>query len=192
MGRENKMALWALELAGKYILIFLAFVLYTLLIARGAEAKAARKYEAWQERYVSAFLAQQEAVKIGMPIDPYEAQLDEEAKALAKVLYGIKGNSDKDLRTYCWCVFNRVDSPDYPETLQEVIDQPQQWMRYDPESPVIEHLYNIAREQLDAWHTGETRPISNEYVYMNWTPSDLCLRDNWTEGSRTHYWRYSE
>ena len=190
--KENSQLRWALSYMAKWILLILAIVLYTLIVARASEAKAAKRYEAWQERYVSDFLAQRDAEAAGMPAEPYEVQLDSEAQALARVLYGIKGNSDKDLRTYCWCVINRVDSPDYPDTLEEVIAQPKQWMRYDSESPVIEHLYNIAREELDRWHTGTTRPITSEYVFMNWTPTDLVLRDNWTEGSRTHYWRWAQ
>ena len=187
--QEESQNIWMAKYLAKWALIFLAFVLYTLVIARGAEAKAERKYEAWQERYISGFLAQQEAVKLGMPANPYEKQLDAEAQELAKVLYGVKDNSTDDMRTLCWCVFNRVDSRDYPDTLEEVISQPSQWMRYDPENPVIENIYNIAREELDAWHTGTTRPCGIDLVFMNWTPSEITLRNTWTNSAQTYYWR---
>lgn len=188
----DKGELWFLGMAGKYLLIFLVFILYTIMIARGAEAKASRKYEAWQERWVNEYIDQQEAAKAGMPVDPYEAQLDSEAQALAKVLYGVKDNSTDDLRTYCWCVLNRVDSPDYPETLEEVIDQPQQWMRYSPDNQVLESLYQIARAELDAWHKDSRRPVSSEFVFMNWTPSRIVLRDRWETDGFTNYWRYGK
>ena len=58
--------LWIVGLAGKYLLIFLGVILYTLVIARASDAKAARKYEAWQERYVNDFLAQRDAEAAGM------------------------------------------------------------------------------------------------------------------------------
>ena len=183
---------WVASMACKYALVLLGAVLYTLLVARGAEAKAARKYEAWQERWVNEYITQQEAARLGMPVDPHEAQLDAEAQALARVLYGVKDNSTDDLRTYCWCVFNRVDSPEYADTLEEVIEQPSQWMRYDPENPVIENLYQLAREELEAWHNGATRPCSADFIYMTWSPLEIVLRNTWTNGSSTRYWRIKE
>jgi hypothetical protein len=195
MLREIKMpekTRWVASMACKYALVLLGAVLYTLLVARGAEAKAARKYEAWQERWVNEYITQQEAARLGMPVDPHEAQLDAEAQALARVLYGVKDNSTDDLRTYCWCVFNRVDSPDYADTLEEVIEQPKQWMRYDPENPVIENLYQLAREELEAWHNGATRPCSADFIYMTWSPLEIVLRNTWTNSSSTRYWRIKE
>lgn len=195
MLREIKMpekTRWVASMACKYALVLLGAVLYTLLVARGAEAKAARKYEAWQERWVNEYITQQEAARLGMPVDPQEAQLDAEAQALARVLYGVKDNSTDDLRTYCWCVFNRVDSPEYADTLEEVIEQPSQWMRYDPENPVIENLYQLAREELEAWHNGATRPCSADFIYMTWSPLEIVLRNTWTNGSSTRYWRIKE
>jgi hypothetical protein len=156
---------------------------------RAGGVRAAKKYEDWKERYVTEFLELEAAKAAGAPIDPYQAQLDAEAQELARVLYGVRENSTDDLRTYCWCVFNRVDSPDFPETLDAVIGQPKQWMRYDPEAPVLDDLFKIARSELDAWHTGTTRPCGVEFVFMNWSPTEITLRDNWEDGSRTHYWR---
>jgi spore germination cell wall hydrolase CwlJ-like protein len=137
-------------------------------------------------------MAQQEAARNGMPPDPKVQLREQQAQALAKVLYGVKDNSEQDLRTMCWCVFNRVDSPDYPDTLEEVIDQPQQWMRYDPENPVIDNLYKIAEQELVAWQDGKTRPITSDFVYMNWTPNQIKLRNAWKDGSTTDYWRYGQ
>ena len=192
MGRENNMAIWAAGLAAKYALIVLVLILWTVLVARGAQAKAERRYEAWQERWVNEYLAQQEAMKAGMPVDPYAATLDYEAQLLARVLYGVKDNSTEDLITACWCVFNRCDSPMYPEMLEDVIAQPQQWMRYSEDNPVLDNLYQIARTQLDAWHSGTTRPISSDFVYMDWSPSRITLRNQWEYGRNTETWRYGQ
>lgn len=173
----------------RWLLFFLAITLYTLIVSRAADAKAARKYEAWQARFADEYTAQQIARVAGMPTDPQEARRIEEAQMLARVLYGVKDNSTDDLRTYCWCVFNRVDSADYPGTLEEVIAQPSQWMRYSEENPVIESLYLIAREELEQWHNGATRPCTSDYVYMTWSPSEIVLRNTWVNSSSTRYWR---
>lgn len=192
MGRENNMPLWAAGLMGKYALVVLGLILYTILIARGAQAKAEKRYEEWKDRWVNEYLDQQEAARVGIPPDPKELLREQQATALARVLYGVRDNSEADLRTACWCVFNRVDSPDYPDTLEEVIAQPQQWMRYDPENPVIDKLYRIAEQELDAWQNGKTRPITSDFVYMTWSPTTIKLRNAWNDGFTTDYWRWSE
>lgn len=192
MLREIKMEArtrWLLGYVLQYVILVLAFALCIIVAYRAGGVRAAKKYEDWKERYVTEFLELEEAKAAGAPIDPYQAQLDAEAQELARVLYGVRENSTDDLRTYCWCVFNRVDSPDFPETLAAVIGQPKQWMRYDPEAPVLDDLFKIARSELDAWHTGTTRPCGVEFVFMNWSPTEITLRDNWEDGSRTHYWR---
>ena len=188
---ESGFSWWAAGWILKWVFIALALVLYTIVVYRAGGVKAEQRDEAWKVRYVDDYLTQQEAARIGIPPDPAVLLREQQAQALARVLYGVKDNSEQDLRTMCWCVFNRVDSPDYPDTLEEVIDQPKQWMRYSPDNPVIENLYKIAEQELDAWQNGKTRPITSDFVFMNWTPSQIKLRNRWEEGSRTDYWRWS-
>lgn len=188
---------WLLGMIGKYLLILAVFIAYSamvwLLAAKVTRAKAAAEYEetfsAYQAEQAAIRLAEEEAAaEAAKPT--YATIIQSEAEALAKVLYGVRSNSTDDLRTYAWCVLNRVDNSAYPDTLEEVIAQPKQWMAYDPEAPVIESLYRIAYEVLEVWHSGGHRPVTSEYVYMNWSPTEIVLRDKWTEGSGTHYWRY--
>lgn len=186
---DDKWTRWLIGWLGQWAFIAAAFVLCMVISYRAGGVRAEKRYEAWKERYVNDFLEQQEAARAGMPADPYETQLDEEAQELARVLYGVKDNSTDDLRTVCWCVFNRVDNTLYPSTLADVIAQPSQWMRYSPDNPVLDNLYKIARAELDAWHTGATRPCSAEFIYMTWSPSRIVLRDAWETGSFTNTWR---
>ena len=187
--RQNRKMCWYLSMIGKYTLVLLSFVLVFQIGSRVGQKKALASYEQWLEEYK----ADQEAAAMkAIEEDPYTIQLNAEAEMLAKVLYGVKDNDTDDLRTYCWCVFNRVENVSFPDTLADVISQPQQWMRYDKTNPVLENLYNIAREELDYWHTSNRRPVSSDYVFMSWSAGDICLRDVWSEGSGTHYWRYGQ
>lgn len=102
------------------------------------------------------------------------------------------GNSTDNLKTLCWCVFNRVDNAAFPGTLEAVIDTPKQWMGYSAGNPVLENLYQIAREQLESWHGDGHRPVADTFVFMSWAPDDICLRDQWTAGSGTKYWRWGQ
>lgn len=187
--KANRMACKAFRVAGVCLLTALVIVAYTVVIFRVASTKAVEKYEI----YLAEVRAQEEAAALeAYQTDPYTMQLNVEAELLAKVLYGVKDNKTDDLITYCWCVFNRVDNAAFPSTLEDVIAQPNQWMRYDQTNPIIESLYQLAREQLDAWHTNNHRPVGADYVFANWSSNDICLRDNFHEGSGTHYWRWGQ
>ena len=187
---HKKFSWWMATVALKYIAIVLGVILYTLVVYRAGGAQADKKYEAWKTRFADEYITQQEAKAIGMPPDPKELLLDQQSEALAKVLYGVKDNSANDLRTLCWCVFNRVDNPAYPETLEDVIAQKKQWMGYYESNPVLDDLYKIAREQIQLWQNGR-RPVSNEFVYMSWTAARIVLRDSWQYGMNTNTWVWS-
>lgn len=190
---NDKQTRWFIFWLAKWAMLILAVVLYTIVIARVSDAKAERRYERWKTEWAEARIAEQEeAARAALESDPYQIQLNEEAEVLARVLYGVRENSTDDLKTYCWCVFNRVDNSNYPDTITDVIAQPGQWMRYDRTNPVLSNLYDIAREQLDLWHTDAHRPVDSSYVFMNWSSRDIVLRDQWAEGSGTHYWRFGQ
>lgn len=176
------------------IIVFLyAWTLATTnLAANSAKKEVTEKLNAyWSDYYqteLNAYKAEQEAA---MAVK-YDAALRQtEAEAVARVLYGVKGNSDRDLRTLAWCIFNRVDNKQYPDTLAGVIAQPKQWMAYSEDNAVLDKLYQIATEEIDRWHSGH-RPVSSDYVYMNWSPSEIVLRNRWEEKSGTKYWQWGE
>lgn len=164
---------------------------YTSAIRSDQKRKDTAIYEKMIAEYRAEQIAAAEEATRAAAENPYQLQLNADGELLARVLYGVKDNKTEDLRTYCWCVFNRVDNPAFPSTIEEVISQPSQWMRYADDNPVLENLYLIARAELDAWHTSH-RPCTSDFVYMNWSPSDIVLRDAWKEGSGTHYWRISQ
>lgn len=187
--KSNEELCWWICLVAKYMIVAMVLLLCGFIGARIGQEKALAAYEQWFEDYK---IEQEQLAIKAIEEDPYTIQLNAEAELLAKVLYGVKDNDTDDLRTYCWCVFNRVENISFPDNLADVIAQPNQWMRYDKTNPVIERLYDIAREELDYWHTSNRRPVSSDYVFMNWSANDICLRDVWTDGSGTHYWRYGQ
>lgn len=175
-------------------LFLIANALCILIVWNVATNRATRiaeqKSHAWYEAELQAYKDEQEALRIAALQAPDVLMVERESKAIAKVLYGVRNNSTDDLKTCVWCILNRVDSTMYPDTVEEVIAQPKQWMGYREDNPVLEDLYQLAHETLVQWYNGDRRPVSADYVYLNWTPSEIVLRDNWEDGSRTHYWRY--
>ena len=180
---------WWLMLAARYLFVILAFVIYTAVISHNAAQKARAETAQLSEAQFQQYIQEQEAAAEAARIAA-EADKRNEAEMIAQMLYGVKDNSNADLRTLVWCVFNRVDNARFPSTIEGVITQEGQWMGYGANNPILEDLYQIAVEEMDVWRNGAHRPVSSDYVYMSWSPSSITLRDNFTEAGSTHYWRY--
>ena len=178
----------------RVVLIALCFALALLVGCRSQMHTDQIKYEAQTAELVAHYEAEMSAV-----IDKAEAGIyvssrlpeehAEEATLLAKMLYPYRNNSTADQIVACWCVFNRVESTQYPDTVEAVIRQPQQWMGYSEENPVLEELYAVAHNELSRWYSNDVRPMGNEYLFMSWSEDEIVLRDSFEETKRTHYWR---
>ena len=178
--------MWCIKYAAKWTVLILVLTAWSLAMIRVGQSRALKTYEGWMEDYRIERMA---IDKANAEADPEEIKIKREAECIARALYGIRENSTDDLKTYCWCILNRVDHAGFPNTVEAVVNQPSQWVRYSPGNPVVKNLYDLAREQVEAWHNDHRR-VSPDYVFMSWTPTDICLRDAWQEGSGTHYWRY--
>lgn len=148
------------------------------------EARCAAEYAAQLQAYKN----QQAAERIITGDASKAAAMKADAAEIAKVLYGVRNNSKEDLRTCVWCILNRVDNAGYPGSVEEVCRQSQQWMGYSEENPVLDDLFNLAYGELEVWYGG-IRPVSSDYIYLHWSPTEITLRDAWKDGSGTHYWQ---
>ena len=120
-----------------------------------------------------------------------EAALNQEADAIARAIGPMVTKRMK--QTMIWNILCRVDNPAYPNTVQEVIAQPQQWMFYTESNPIREDDRTLALEQLELWHEGRyPAGLSATYVYGEWSQTDYVLRDRWEKDSTTNYWRMPE
>ena len=73
--------------------------------------------------------------------------LTDEAKALA-----------------CWVVFNRVESSEYPDNVDEVLWQKGQFCEYSDAEPPTEGNFTIATNQVSRWRNGDIRPVPSTAV----------------------------
>lgn len=83
-------------------------------------------------------------------VEDYATQ--EEIEMIAKVLYReARGVEDKDqIAAVAWCILNRVDHPNHPSTIKEVIIQPEQfaWVK---DTPVEDWLLELANDVVYRW-----------------------------------------
>lgn len=114
-----------------------------------------------------------------------------DAIALAQVMWHESADipSDAEKVAVAWCVLNRVDSDEFPDTVIEVLEQPGQFEGgYDPDYPVEPELYELALDVLERWETGEGRVLPQDYLYYHGDGKHNYFRK---EYDSTEYWDWS-
>lgn len=127
--------------------------------------------------YATQYLSSQyesDAWKVAQWLDCLDARynLTDEAKALA-----------------CWVVFNRVDSPEYPDNVEGVLWQKGQFCEFSDEEAPTEGNMVIATNQVSRWKNGDIRPAPSRAVFITVSSDGVVLRDSWEETRNTGYWR---
>ena len=139
------------EFITAFTLIALLALLLCIVYARAA----------WEENPDTAQAAaeapaepeQSEAPESPEPPVYYEMYFTEDdVAAMAKMLWGEARGCTRDNQIKCaWIVCNRVDDERFPDTIQEVLEQPSQFHGYDPTYPVTDELYSVAFDVLTRW-----------------------------------------
>lgn len=152
--------------------------------ARAAEMVAAHEAEIQQLTakaeagiYATQYLSsayEGDAWKVAQWLDCLDARyhLTDEAKALA-----------------CWVVFNRVESSEYPDNVDEVLWQDGQFCEYSDEEAPTEGNMVIATNQLSRFYNGDIRPVPSTAVFIAVSSEGVVLRDSWEETAKTQHWR---
>lgn len=151
------------------------------LTAQFEAEKAAAVQAAKDEIAASRFISGEESKTL---------QMEREARAIAKALDGIKGitERDDDLRTYAWNILFRVADPGYPNSVEEVVSQPNQYMGYADNNPVVTGKYRIAYEVVESFYAGNW-PADSKFLYAEWdAKGKVILRNTYLAGRDTEYW----
>lgn len=86
--------------------------------------------------------------------EPVEYIPDEaEVEMLARTIWGEARGipSDMEKAAVVWCILNRVDAEGWPDTVAEVVTQPNQFAGYSPDYPATEELKALAADVLTRW-----------------------------------------
>lgn len=86
-------------------------------------------------------------------VEPKEATpMDDAITMLAKLIWGeARGCSTTEQAAVVWNVLNRVDHPNFGDSIEEVILYPNAYDGYDPSNPVLEDHMRIAEDVIDRW-----------------------------------------
>lgn len=121
-----------------------------------------------------------------------KTQRDQNIDSIAKVLYGYRYNSERDLEGIVWVILNRMDNQaEFRgfESIQEVVNQPSQWMGYSEQNPVLEDLWDIADNTLSKYETDGKRLFGQEYLYFEWHSDYIVFKTELYDSKTCQKWR---
>lgn len=182
--------MFGILMLGILFILFCAFF-YAFGYVNGQKAQKANDDIAFEaivqeaENRYNNMVAEYEA-RLNTPIE--EDTYNAEAEYIAKLLYGqARYNSPEAQKAIAWLIINRVESPYYPNSVQEVVEQPSQWMGYNDNNIIEDRLYEVALTAVNDWHNGAHRPFSADFLYMLWTSDEITLRTTFEETRGTQY-----
>lgn len=104
-----------------------------------------------------------------------------DAEYIAKTIYG-EANflSEEERAQVAWCILNRVDSEQYPDTVSEVVTQNSQFHGYRSSNPVTEENLAIAEDVLERWGSGsDDRELDEDMLYFYGDGHHNYFRSEW-------------
>ena len=192
------------ELFYNWFAVILVIALFIRFIGWGLDIRTDRKAAALTATAMADYRAEQEAVEVARQEELKALAASEatimknEANFIAKMLYGARNFEDKygystdDYMTLARCVFNRVDNPKFPNTVQEVVQQEQQWVGYYDENPVSEKFYKIAYDAVEEWHHEAIKPVTSDYAWAELTSRGCYLKNDYDANGYAIRWRYGQ
>lgn len=103
-----------------------------------------------------------------------------DAKLMATVVDSVAPNSDDYCKTAIMeCIKNRVRSIGFPNTIEDVCNQKNQWQGYTSQSVYTDETYKLAKDFIDNLTTFRISPIDRDMVYMRIGTSGVYFRNSW-------------
>lgn len=105
----------------------------------------------------------------------------EDAELIAKTVWGeARGCTPEGQAQVVWCILNRVDADEFPDTIKGVVTQPLQFHGYSPSYPVTPEILAVVNDVLDRWNLEKnglvvTRELPSEFLYFT---GDKAQREN--------------
>jgi hypothetical protein len=190
------------------------FTVYSVLLASWVNYRAGREAQAETQSAVRSavtttenhifdvlgitreqFLEMERAKEEGKPTiltgqESFEAYVSGEIDAVAQVIS--KLGTDQQKLTEAACMLARVMNPNYPNSFEEVANQPKQWMFYDgSDKTCSQHDKDLAESIVRPYLESGIIPngLTAEMVHGAWSTNDFVLRDSYENSANMHTWR---
>lgn len=177
--RKSRVARIALVIAA--IVLIDAIIIGTKTKQINAEAEA--RIAAAEQQYASQLALIQAQTQVAPTQTHTQSKVSAEAECLAKVVAGCATYSSENVqRAVAWCVLNRVDSVLYPDSIQEVCEQANQWQGYE-NAPLIDSICILCQNVIDTWAAGGVRDVPQGCLFLRMTEDGVELRTEFKGGN---------
>lgn len=107
---------------------------------------------------------------------------------VSRTIWGeTRGCPEKEQLGTGWCIVLRKNSLDFPNTIEGVVLQSNQWQGYSPTNPE-EPFHDMARDILIADHNGEAGPLPEGFFWCSGDGKHQTFRNEWIRTEETRYW----
>ena len=152
------------------ILILLGAILALLVVLRSAHSDEPVLDSSYRPEVNTEGLCW---VKVVAEESKYELYYTaEDAEVIAKTVWGeARGCSPEGQAKVVWAILNRVDSNKFPNTIQGVVTQPNQFFGYSASFPVTPEILAVVNDVLSRWNAEKngiavTRELGNTYLWF--------------------------
>lgn len=110
-----------------------------------------------------------------------------DAKWLATIADAVVPNANNTCKlAVMQCIINRTRAIGFPNTIEDVCSQKNQWQGYTSQSTYTDETYKLARELVDSLGDFRTTPIETNMVYLRVGESGLYFRPSWNSSNETY------
>lgn len=188
--KQNGEIIMRLKWIGGAVLLFVLIVVLACQITKRNTMKAMREQFDTELRAAKFQVEQEVAARMREEYGLNEretllAQIDEEAKTMAKAAYFARNNSYRGVFSVCAAIANRVVDSRYPDTVYGVCSQEGNIMGWSDSNPVVKRLYDISYTVLTQMHDG-VMLIDPGFVYINWSTKEVVLLDSIERTGKVH------
>lgn len=184
---------------GLLLILAAAFTIYSVLLSawvsgiteKRVKAEMAEHYAAELQAYKDQQAYDRSAEYFLSGEASREAAINQAVDAVAGVIS--KLNTDAQKLTEAACMLARVMNSAYPNSFEEVANQPQQWMFYDGSDKTFsQHDRDLADQIVRPYMESGIIPngLTAEMVYGAWSQNDFVLRDSYQNKTTMHTWRW--
>ena len=175
------------------------FTLYTIVLSWCVHAAAVKETRAdmmeWHEQEMAAYKAEQayqeQAKSFLSGTDSLNVAINQAVDAIAPVVARLQTDNQK--QTEVGIMIARTLNPGFPNSLQEVAEQKDQWPLYDGTVRTYSaHDWELVEQIVRPFMENGILPLdltSND-VYATWSQTDLVGRDSYKTTATMHTWKY--
>lgn len=186
---------WFVRKYGIALVFAAAFTLYTVVLSCSVSARTEKRVRGEMAEYYAAELQsykaeQAEKEHLQMIDSALEEFIEQEIVAGAKLIS--KEKTDQVKGTKLGVAIARKLSANYPNTIQEVAAQKDQFMFYSEDNTYTKHDYELAESLIRPLYERNIIPngLTEDMVFFEWNGYSGTARDSYETKSSMSTWRY--